>query len=392
MKRVKNILSIVLSLLFLAYLLPFSLTPSVSAQEADWDSESEESGESEEKAPAKKEKKEEKKEEKKSDKKEKKDKKSDKKEKKTKLDGKKAKKSDKGKKEKKKRKSRIRRQGIGTSDEYMFKGKTYKVADYVKDMMVKVPAGEFVMGSPVGEKGRNRDERQHKVKISQDFYIGKYEVTQDFYLSVMGRRFYTPVYRGESRPMENITWRQALGMCRMLNKLNIAPEGYFFFLPTEAQWEYAARGGAKGEKTIYAGSNKLDDVAIYAANGGDFTSDSDEVGTKKPNSLGIYDMSGSVAEWCFDWYAPYPNRKDPLVDPWGPRQRKYAPFTRKILRGGHWNSTASDCRVASRVAYPSGAGLRCGIRLVLIKPPAKKAQKTPPAPAKNAKPAQSTKK
>ncbi|MBO5761396.1 MAG: SUMF1/EgtB/PvdO family nonheme iron enzyme [Lentisphaeria bacterium] len=350
----------------------------LTGQEDDWDEGTEEK---EEKKTAEKEK-----EEKKEDKKEKRKgkEKIGKKEKKTKLDAKGGTKKDKKdkNKSKKKRSNKDWRPVAGKKDEYEFKGKTLKIADFVKDMMVKVPAGEFLMGSPADEKGRKKDERQHKVKISQDFYISKYEVTQDLFLAVMGRRAYLPMHRGKSRPMENITWDQALAFCRELNKLDIAPEGYFFFLPTEAQWEYAAKGGAKGGNTLYAGSNNIGDVAIYSGNGENYVSDSNEVGGKKPNSLGLFDMSGSVAEWCFDWYAPYRSGKTPLSDPWGPRQNKRIPYTRKVLRGGHWNTPAADCRVAARTAAPKGVGMKCGIRVVLVKPPAKKAPAPAKAPAK----------
>lgn len=296
------------------------------------------------------------------------------------------KKNDKKKGDKKKKKDKKEKitKGDIAQREYSFKGKIYKVKDYVKDMMVKVPAGEFLMGSPANEEGRSASERQHKVKISKEFYIGKYEVTQDFYYSVMGRRGVSCVYRGESRPVENISWRQALEFCKTLNRAKIAPAGYYFFLPTEAEWEYAARGGAKQEKFLYAGGNNIEDVAIYSDNGKNFTKSNNEVGGKKPNSLGLYDMSGSVAEWCWDWYAPYPRTKAPLVDPRGPKQKRFGSYNKRVVRGGYWCSFAENCRVAARGAMSPGFGIHCGMRLVLIKPSAKK--KAPAAVKKPAKP------
>ncbi|MBR2364912.1 MAG: formylglycine-generating enzyme family protein [Lentisphaeria bacterium] len=391
--------------ILLAAVFAFSLfPPSVTGQEENWDDGTEEA------VPAGKEtnnedagngektdKKADKKSDKKSDKGSKKTKK-EKKEKKTSIgkSGGKKKKDKKDKKsgntEKSHRIARDRRHGAaGRRDEYEFAGKQQKVADYVNTMMVKVPAGEFLMGSADDEKERYTDERQHKVKITQDFYIGKYEVTQDFYLAVMGRRAYNPVHRGKDRPMENVTWFQAIEFCREMNKLDIAPEGYFFFLPTEAQWEYAARGGDKGKKSIYAGGDKIDDVAVYEENGSRFTSREDSVGQKKANSLSLFDMSGGVAEWCYDWYAPYPPDKEEgiHVDPRGPKQKKYSRYTLKVTRGGHWGSPAADCRVAARGKNTAGSGFRCGFRLVLIQPPVKydpkaaakkaPAKKTPPA-------------
>ena len=359
------------------------LCPSAAAQDPDWDSETG-GGSAGEKTPAKKtgEQKSEDTDSKTTDSKS--DKKSSKKEKKSKIG--KSSSGKKAKKEKKETPARDRRShnqkkgfhGESAREEYEFNGKTQKVADYVKNMMVKVPPGEFLMGSPADEQGRGKDERQHKVKISEEFYIGKYEVTQDFYLAVMGRRNFSPLHYGKNRPMENVTWTQAVVFCRELNALEIAPEGYYFCLPTEAQWEYAARGGDKGSDTMYAGGKNIDDVAVYADNGKDYTRADDKVGQMKPNALKIFDMSGSVAEWCLDWYAPYPRTKEVLADPRGPRREKYSTFTTKVLKGGNWSSPAADCRIAARVGRPMGSGLKCGIRLVLVRIPGSKS--AAPAP------------
>ncbi|MBO4304089.1 MAG: formylglycine-generating enzyme family protein [Lentisphaeria bacterium] len=358
--------------------------PSAAAQDPDWDSETGDGTQGEKKTSAKKtgDQKSEDTDSKTTDSKG--DKKASRKDRKTKIG--KSSGSKKAKKEKKEAPARDRRShnqkkgfhGDGTREEYEFNGKPQKVADYVKNMMVKVPPGEFLMGSPSDEPGRGKDERQHKVKISEEFYIGKYEVTQDFYLAVMGRRNFNPLHYGKNRPMENVSWAQAVAFCRELNALEIAPEGYYFCLPTEAQWEYAARGGDKGSDTMYPGGKNIDDVAVYSENGKDYTRADDKVGQMKPNALKIFDMSGSVAEWCLDWYAPYPRTKEVLVDPRGPRREKYAAVTMKVLKGGNWSSSAADCRIAARIGRSMGTGLKCGIRLVLVKIPGSKS--AAPAP------------
>ena len=300
---------------------------------------------------------------------EKKDKK-DKKDKKSKKDKKKDKKDKKDKKEKKDKKDKKKSSDKGKkgAGEYTFKEKEYKVADYVKDMMVKVAPGEFIMGSPASEKGRARDERQVKVKITKEFYIGKYEVTQDFYNAVMKKKAVLSAHRGKNRPVDNLTWKDAVEFCRTLNAMKIAPEGFFFFLPTEAQWEYAARGGAAnaGKYTLYSGGNEVEKVAVCGEDSKEFTSESDEVGEKAPNALGLFDMSGSVAEWCYDWYAPYPRSKTPLTDPWGPGQKKYSPYTLKVVRGGSWGSSPAACRNAARLGQSRVSNVRTGVRLVLV--------------------------
>ena len=213
--------------------------------------------------------------------------------------------------------------------------------------MVKCSAGSFMMGSPSGELGGNSDETQHQVTISKPFYIGKYEVTQKEFEAVMGTD--PSKFRGENKPVECVSWNDAKEFCEKLNKYakNI-PQGYKFDLPTEAQWEYACRAGTttsfnSGKNiTIYSDywqtCANLDEVGWYYSNSGSKTH---EIGQKKPNAWGIFDMHGNVREWCKDWYGDYPSSS--VTDPTGSNSG-----SDRVTRGGSWGINASFCRSANR--------------------------------------------
>ena len=177
------------------------------------------------------------------------------------------------------------------------------------------------------------------VKIEEkNYYIAKYEVTQAQWRAVMGNN--PAKYKGADRPVEQVSWHDAMEFCKKLNDMGLALAGYKFSLPTEAQWEYAARGGNKSKGYEYSGSNDIKEVAWYDDNS-DATHD---VGTKKPNELGLYDMSGNVWEWCLD-----------------------ADGSSRVIRGGSWNNGAGGCRVARR--SDRGPGFRyfnLGFRLALV--------------------------
>ena len=183
------------------------------------------------------------------------------------------------------------------------------------------------------------------VKIEEkNYYIGKYEVTQAQWKAVMGNN---PADRaGADSPVENVSWNDAMEFCKKLNDMGLAPAGYKFSLPTEAQWEYAARGGNKSKGYEYSGSNDINEVAWWSKNSGGQTH---PVGEKKPNELGLYDMSGNVWEWCLDAYRDF----DRLCC---------------VARGGSWDSGDCSCRVVSQVS--KGAFLsydyRVGFRLALV--------------------------
>ena len=178
------------------------------------------------------------------------------------------------------------------------------------------------------------------VKIEEkNYYIGKYEVTQAQWKAVMGNN--PARFKGADRPVEQVSWNDAMEFCEKLNYLELAPAGYKFSLPTEAQWEYGARGGNKSKGYEYSGSNDLKEVAWYVGNSGSQTYD---VGGKKPNELGLYDMSGNVWEWCLD-----------------------ADGSPRVLRGGSWLNRAYDCRVASRRHRdPDSRSFSYGFRLALV--------------------------
>lgn len=235
----------------------------------------------------------------------------------------------------------------------------------IKEMMVKCPAGEFMMGSPTNELGRRDDEVQHKVRISQDFYISKYPITQMMYMAIMGDN--PSRYKDDNCPVESVNWFKAKEFCQRLNIYtnDSRPAGYEFDLPTEAQWEYACRAGTKTslnsgkEITVKNGScYNLEEVAWYEDN-----SDArpHQVGLKLPNAWGIYDMHGNVWEWCRDYYGNYPT--DDVVDPEGPETGYF-----RSDRGGSWiNYYPSLLRSANRFCRnPNYEYNFLGFRIVLV--------------------------
>ena len=224
--------------------------------------------------------------------------------------------------------------------------------------MISVEGGVFVMGATPeqGEEAEKTEKPAHPVALS-DFYIGQTEVTQGLWRAVMGTsRSY--VQEGDNYPVENVNWDDCQNFIDRINEL-MAPElgGRRFALPTEAQWEYAARGGKYSKGYKYPGSNELDDVAWFIGNSGGTTH---PVGTKKANELGLFDMSGNIYEWCYDWHEPYP--AELVSNPSGPVAGKV-----KGLRGGSLESEAKRCRIAKRGGnYPDYHNLYNGFRLVLL--------------------------
>jgi formylglycine-generating enzyme required for sulfatase activity len=211
-----------------------------------------------------------------------------------------------------------------------------------------IPAGQFTMGSPADEPGREEDERQHVVRITRPFRLSVTEVTQTQWIAVMGLR--RGAFEGRDRPVEQISWQNACTFCEQLSR----KEGRTYRLPTEAEWEYACRAGSGG---LLAGGDALDEIAWYDANADGQTH---PVGQKKPNAWGLYDMHGNVAEWCADYYAPpYPTSE--VSDPLGPAEGKA-----RVVRGGSWASFERGCRCASRGSAPENYQLKTvGFRVVL---------------------------
>ena len=212
--------------------------------------------------------------------------------------------------------------------------------------MIAVKGGTFQMGS---DDGFETEKPVHQVTLS-DYYIGETEVTQELWTAVMGSN--PSHFTGNmQRPVELVTWNDCQTFISRLNELT----GETFRLPTEAQWEYAARGGNKAEGRLYSGSDAIDDVAWYDGNYGGMTH---PVKTKAPNELGIYDMSGNVYEWCSDRYGPYSS--DAQTDPTGPARGG----SDRVCRGGSWSHNATRCRVANRGYYtPMDSDCYLGLRL-----------------------------
>ncbi|RLC01476.1 MAG: sulfatase-modifying factor protein, partial [Deltaproteobacteria bacterium] len=214
---------------------------------------------------------------------------------------------------------------------------------------IKVPGGSFMMGDTFGD-GDDDEKPVHEVRLDE-FYIGKYPVTQGQWEKVMGSnpsRF----QKGGDYPVEKVSWDDTQKFIKKLTQMNDGRYG--FRLPSEAEWEYAARSG--GRKERYAGGDDIDAVAWYDDNSDDSTH---PVGRKAPNGLGIHDMSGNVWEWCGDWYGDYPSVsvKNPKSPDTG---------SRRVLRGGCWYYGAGFCRSANRGWYsPDGRFYFLGLRLAL---------------------------
>ncbi len=219
--------------------------------------------------------------------------------------------------------------------------------------MIKVEAGSFIMGC-TNEQGGDCDSDEspyHRVTISQDYYIGKFEVTQELWEAVMGTN--PSNWKAFDRPVECVSWNDAMEFCAELSRMT----GRRFTLPTEAQWEYAARGGKKSTNAKYSGSSSAANVAWYDGNSG---SQTHPVGRLRANELGIYDMSGNVWEWCLDWKGSYSSASQ--TDPMGPSSG-----SDRVLRGGSWNNYAGYCSVSNRSYYtPDNRFNSNGFRLVLV--------------------------
>ena len=236
-------------------------------------------------------------------------------------------------------------------------------ANGVSFKMIRVEGGTFTMGA-TSEQGSDADSDEkpaHQVTLSS-YYIGETEVTQALWQAVMGSTVSQQRDKankewplrgvGTNYPMYYISWDECQEFVRKLNSLT----GQSFRLPTEAQWEFAARGGNKSQGYKYSGSNTLGNVAWYTDNSG---SETHPVKTKSPNELGIYDMSGNVWEWCQDWYGSYSSSSQ--TNPTGASSGSY-----RVSRGGGWNGDAGNCRVSLRFNFsPGHRNFYLGLRLAL---------------------------
>ncbi|HYQ60982.1 MAG TPA: SUMF1/EgtB/PvdO family nonheme iron enzyme, partial [Desulfatiglandales bacterium] len=255
-----------------------------------------------------------------------------------------------------------------------------KSSDSIEMEFVLVPKGRFIMGSPGDESGRYQNEApQHEVQITKSFSMGKYEVkVSEFREFVKATGYKTDaetkgwawVLRGkkwekqaglywdnpgfsqqESHPVTCVSWNDAVAFAKWMSKMT----GHSYRLPTEAEWEYACRGGSKGAYSFGPDSGALGNYAWYLRNSGEKTH---PVGQKSPNAWGLYDMHGNAREWCQDWYGDYPAGS--VVDPVGPPDG-----LKRVSRGGSWGSAAGDSRCAERKnGVPSDASGLSGFRLI----------------------------
>ena len=228
----------------------------------------------------------------------------------------------------------------------------------VKGNLVLIPAGPFSLGNTGSYEGEYDEKPPATIIISKPFYISKYEITQQQYKAVMGNN--PSEFKGDNLPVEQVSWYDALNFCNALSqsegltpcytingtKVTSDFEANGYRLPTEAEWEYAAKAGTKTDfysgKLTYSGNSpidpNLDKIAWYSANSSNATH---PVGQKAPNAFGLYDMSGNVWEWCWDRYAEYPSKE--TKDYQGPEIGTY-----RVYRGGGWRNLAWYCRSTNR--------------------------------------------
>ena len=216
--------------------------------------------------------------------------------------------------------------------------------------MIKVDGGTFTMGATSEQEDPDKNEKPtHQVTLSS-YYIGETEVTQALWKAVMGNN--PSYFKGDNLPVEKVSWEDCQTFIGKLNDLT----GKSFRLPTEAEWEYAARGGNRSNHTQYSGGSMIDDVAWYYGNSGSKTH---SVKTKKPNELGLYDMSGNVWEWCQDWNGSYSSNAQ--TNPTGPDSGSF-----RVLRGGSWGDFDGFCRSSFRCNdSPGNRYYNLGLRLAL---------------------------
>ena len=237
------------------------------------------------------------------------------------------------------------------------RGKT--LSNSVGMHFVYISPGSYLRGSPADEVGRTIDEEQHKVTLTDGYYVQTTEVTQKQWKAVMGALPRHIKKCSEECPVDRLSWYDAQTFIRKLNELE---GGAYYRLPTEAEWEYAARAGsitafANGEIANSAcGDPTLGEIGWYCGNSKSYPHH--PVAQKEPNSWGIYDMHGSVWEWCADWYSSYPQGS--VTDPSGPSDGR-----ERVIRGGGLADNARSCRSANRLSLRSDIIIdNIGIRLV----------------------------
>jgi len=227
--------------------------------------------------------------------------------------------------------------------------------------MAWCPPGSFMMGSPAKEEGRQGNEDQSRVRLRRGFWMGRTEVTQEQWETVMGSN--PGQIRGENLPVETVSWEDAQEFLAKLNESAPLAEGWRWALPTEAQWEYACRAGT--ERAFHFGAvldgtqANVNGTKPYGTNvPGPYVAKTAAVGSYEPNAWGLHDMHGNVREWCADWYGDKPPGGS---DPVGP-----SAGTQRVVRGGNWGFEAQACRAASRSGGAldfrgNGVGLRLAV-------------------------------
>jgi formylglycine-generating enzyme required for sulfatase activity len=239
-----------------------------------------------------------------------------------------------------------------------------EIVNSLKMKLRRIPAGTFRMGSPMAEASRNSDELARDVTLTRSFHMGIHEVTQAEYEQVMGKN--PSGFKGRTLPVDTVSWVQAVQFCE---RLSARPEeraaGRRYRLPTEAEWEYACRGGVTtvfsfGDKATSRDAN-FDGTQPYGGLAGPDLAGTIVVGSYKPNEFGLFDMHGNVSEWCQDWFARSVDGAA-LVDPQGPSEGQ-----RRVIRGGSWLSSGAECRSAWRGSEaPNGFDSILGFRVVCV--------------------------
>jgi eukaryotic-like serine/threonine-protein kinase len=230
-----------------------------------------------------------------------------------------------------------------------------EIVNSIAMKLVLIPAGEFLMGSPLRQRGTSKEEKpQHVVRITRPFYMGMTEVTRGEFCRFVGDTGYQTEAekRGghktwqdpgfeqtDEHPVVNVSWNDAVAFAEWLSQ----KEGPTYRLPTEAEWEYACRAGTTTRYSFGDDQSQLGEYAWFEGNSGDRTH---PVGQKKANAWGLFDMHGNVWEWCWDWYADDYYKRSPTDDPRGPDEA-----CTRVFRGGSWNIGPDYARSAFRMAY-----------------------------------------
>jgi formylglycine-generating enzyme required for sulfatase activity len=246
-------------------------------------------------------------------------------------------------------------------------GENFTIPDLGLEMLWVKP-GTFMMGSPESEKGRS-NETQHQVTLTDGFYLGKHEVTQAQWERVMGSN--PSLFKGADRPVEEVSWDDAVEFCKKLTeterRAGRLPAGMAYQLPTEAQWEYACRAGARSAYSFGGVSGELYRYANYADRNTDYDwsdkshddgfENTSPVGNYPANPWGFHDMHGNVYEWCADWHDTYPSGS--VTNPEGP-----ASGSTRVPRGGSWLNDGTNLRSAKRSGdTPSYRNYTLGFRV-----------------------------